>query len=477
MRLAWKQTLALLACIVVVVGAHAWSRFTGVADALSADMRRDHHSLGRGLAPAVAAVWRDGGEERALALLEQADEREGQLRVRWTEPSAAPGSARRPAAPAAALASLRLGQDAHWVDDDGAGRQYTYVAVAVPGRLGALELSESLEPQRAFSRGTLGRILLTALVLAGASSAAVLGVGWWFVGRPVRRLGGFAGAVGAGDFSQRIELDQRDELGDLARELSRMSERLQEARGRVAAAAEARAVAESQLRHADRLALLGTLAAGIAHELGTPLNVVGSTARMIRTGEIGGADVAAEAGVIEQQAERMTGIVRQVLDFARPRPPRAQRTDLVALVRGTLRLLHTFARQRGVGLRFDAPDGGVATDADGAQLQQVLSNLVVNAAQAMVDGGEVRVSAGIDPARREAWIEVRDAGPGIPRELWPRLFEPFFTTKEAGEGSGLGLSVAWGIVHEHGGRIEVGDAPGGGASITVWLPATPGEDP
>ncbi len=303
-------------------------------------------------------------------------------------------------------------------------------------------------------------------------------MGWWFVGRPVRRLTGVVRAVGAGDFSRRIELEQRDELGELAGELNAMSERLQEARARLDEETEARVAAVSQLRHADRLSLLGTLSAGIAHELGTPLNVVGSTARMIRTGEIAGDDVIEEAAIMEQQADRMTGIVRQVLDFARPRPPVASHTDLEVLVQATLRLLQGFARPRGVELLPVSSGAPVTARVDAAQLQQVLSNLIINAAQAMPHGGRVEVRVGRDAARDEAWIAVRDHGPGIPADVRPRLFEPFFTTKDVGEGTGLGLSVAWGIVHEHDGRIEVEDAEGGGALITVRLPIEgPEEEP
>ncbi len=472
MRLAWKQTLALLVCIVIIVGAHAWLRVRGVSETFASDMRRDHHALGRGLGSTIGEVWRTDGEARAVALVERANEREGQLRIRWVEPGAGPDSGRMPIAPPDTLVGLGPGLDAHWTDAEGSGRHYSYVAVRLADRMGALEISESLDEQRLLGRATFWKILLTAALLAAASTVAALGVGWWFVARPIERLIGLARNIGAGDLSGRIELTQNDELGQLAREMSAMSEGLQRTRRSLVAETEARLSAVSQLRHADRLSLIGTLAAGFAHELGTPLNVVGATARMIRTGEIPADEVAAEVDVIEQQADRMTGIVRQLLDFARPRAPVTESSDLVALVRSTVRLMQTYARPRGVELVVEEPALPVVAAVDPGQLQQVVSNIVVNAIQAMAEGGEVRIALGLDAPHSEAWIEVADQGPGIPEELRGQLFEPFFTTKEVGAGTGLGLSVAWGIVNEHGGRIDIGATPQGGAKLTVRLPQT-----
>jgi hypothetical protein len=151
MRLAWKQSAALLVCIGLVVGTHALLRVRGVTETFVADMQRDHHAIGRGLGVALADVWGGDGEARALMLVERANEREGGLRLRWTEVGAAPASRRGPLAPPQILAAATPGQDTHWIDPSGEGRLVTYVAVEVPGRRGALEISESLKAQRAFA--------------------------------------------------------------------------------------------------------------------------------------------------------------------------------------------------------------------------------------------------------------------------------------------------------------------------------------
>ena len=476
MTLAWRQSLALLVCIGIVVGAHAFFRMGAINESLSEDMHRDHEAIGRGLSVAISDAWRLDGRSRALSLVGRANQREAEVAIRWVNATAPAGSARRPAAPPEVLAAVSVERDVHWVDPEGLGRLYSYVAVPGSAAGGALEISESLERQEGFARASLGAILLTAAVLWVACTAAALAVGWWFLGRRMRQVSRVVRAVASGDLTRRVGLNQTDELGELAAELDAMTERLQEARAQLVEETEARVAAVSQLRHADRLALLGTLSAGIAHELGTPLNVVSATARMIRTGEIAGAAVPEEAGVIEQQADKMTHIVRQVLDFARPRPPAVERVDLRALVTATLRLLQSFAHQHNVSVEPLAGEAPIWGAVDPAQIEQVLSNLIINAVQATVGDDPVHVEVGEDAGEGEVWIAVRDHGPGISDEIRPRLFEPFFSTKQVGQGTGLGLSVAWGIVHEHGGRIAVDAAVGGGARFVVRLPAAPEEE-
>jgi signal transduction histidine kinase len=246
---------------------------------------------------------------------------------------------------------------------------------------------------------------------------------------------------------------------------------------------------ERQLRHADRLSTVGRLAAGIAHELGTPLMVVRGRAKRIvgRARQEGGED----ALIIVEQADRMAAIIRQLLDYARQRGAVKAPTDVAALARETMTLLKPFAAKRCVTLRIDAADATPAP-VDAGQLQQVLANLVMNGIQAMRAGGELLVAIepappGAAPQRADpsadpittggtvppgAYLRVRvvDQGVGIQPEHLAHVFDPFFTTKDVGEGTGLGLSVTQGIVAEHGGWIDVASQPGVGTTFTVHLP-------
>jgi signal transduction histidine kinase len=260
-----------------------------------------------------------------------------------------------------------------------------------------------------------------------------------------------------------------------------MCDRLAEANERAARETTARMAALEQLRHADRLATVGKLAAGIAHELGAPLQVISGRARMLCEGEVSAAEVAQNARIVIEQSDRITRIVRQLLDFARRRSAEKSRTDLCGVARRTLSLLEPLADKRGVSLSLAAGEGPVEADADAGQIQQALINLVVNGIQSMKSGGRVwvtvlreRVVPPSDvggPEALHACIEVKDEGEGMPPEVIAQLFEPFFTTKDVGEGTGLGLPVAYGIVREHEGFITVESEVGKGSRFRVYLPA------
>jgi signal transduction histidine kinase len=311
-----------------------------------------------------------------------------------------------------------------------------------------------------------------------------------FIARPIGRLTAKARRVGVGDLTGPLALRQRDELGELATEINMMCDRLADERG-------AREAATAQLRHADRLTTVGKLASGIAHELGTPLNVVGGRAKLIADREVEGQDAVDSARIVAEQAERMTKLIRQLLDFARPPALHKAPVNVTTLGARICELVATIARKGNVELVPPPPDDSLRTLADDGQLTQVLTNLVVNAIQAMppevgtdeaggvrssrrVGGGKVSMAARVvvvspppyvgGAAQRWMAIEVRDTGAGMDDSTRERIFEPFFTTKQVGEGTGLGLSVSWGIVREHGGWIDVRSRPGEGSTFTVYLP-------
>ena len=287
--------------------------------------------------------------------------------------------------------------------------------------------------------------------------------------------------VGEGDLTARNELEHiGDEIGELAVGLNDMVDNLHLAQSRLEEETSRRLAAMEQLNHAERLATVGKLASGMAHELGTPLNVVAGRAKMIATEEMSQSEVLDSAVVIQNQAERMTGIIRQLLDFARTRTLEKRCEKLGAPVDNVIHMLSPIAAQSKV--EFDVRQDGHSPDVeiDVGQIQQVLSNLIINAIHAMPQGGRITVRYGQrlatppsgqdDPATEFAFLEVVDTGVGIPMENLSRIFTPFFSTKQVGEGTGLGLSIAHGIVKEHGGWLTAESTVGEGSTFSIYLP-------
>jgi signal transduction histidine kinase len=321
-----------------------------------------------------------------------------------------------------------------------------------------------------------GLASIGAMSVAGVLVCWLVGVRW--VGRPLERLIEKTHRVGRGDFSTPLDLKGHDELSQLAAALNQMCRQLEDQQQRIRSETTERLAAMEQLRHADRLKTVGRLAAGIAHELGTPLNVVSGRAGLIASGKLSDEEIQQSARTIKAEADRITGIIRQLLDFARRRSPQRNQIDLRDVARQTTQLLEPLALKRDVTLTVEGNGQPVTAYADFAQIQQVVTNLVMNAIQAMDSGGQVWVRMGNQTRSEEpdgtpsnyAFLSVEDQGMGIAPEDLEHIFEPFFTTKHVGEGTGLGLSIAEGIIREHRGWMEVDSRPGQGSRFTVFLP-------
>ena len=230
-----------------------------------------------------------------------------------------------------------------------------------------------------------------------------------------------------------------------------------------------------QLLQAEKMAALGQTISGVAHELNNPLATILSWAE--RLSEKPGLDPSVRRGVetILSEAERAARIVRSLLTFARKRQTTRVMVDVNQVMRATLALRAYEQRVSNITV-IDALAAGLPqVFADGHQVQQVLLNLVINAEQAMISAngrGTLVVRSWHDTEQESVILEINDDGPGVPDEVQPKIFDPFFTTKEVGKGTGLGLTVAYAIVQEHGGRIRLESRPSRGASFYVELPVT-----
>ncbi len=479
MKLARKLTLAILSVMIAVLALHALERIHRDGVVLREDIRRDHRTLGRAMRAIVPDVWREDGPKRALALIEATNQQENTIFLRWVWPYGTGDMS--PALPLTGSRELARGQPAEQIAErDGKDWLFTYVPVELhDGRMGAVELRESLVAESEQMRATIVRTLLSTLVIAVLAGLLTSWLGVSFVGKPIALIMEKARRVGEGDLSGPLTFTQRDELGNLAHEMNAMCERLD-------AAQNARALALEQLRHAERLTTVGRLAAGVAHELGTPLNVVTLEAKRIAVGKAKGEAVEEAARNIETQARRMTEIISQLLEFARRKTPKLTNLELGGMAEGSVALLTSLAQRHEVSLSHVSL-GEANVSGDPGQLQQVLANLIVNAIHASPRGAEILIETGVSEAalpehvsaergsssspRHWAFMRVTDHGSGMTPDVQTRIFEPFFTTKEVGQGTGLGLSVAHGIMEEHAGFIEVESRPGEGSVFTMRLPA------
>jgi two-component system NtrC family sensor kinase len=479
MKLARKLVFGLLLGSIVVFAASAWLRVIREVELFDRDMQRDDVLVGRAIATAVRRTWQVEGEAATREFIRSFNVG-SHVQVRWVNLDGSQ-PAEKPLLEHARLAPVREGQELS-ERSDALGVQLTYVPLGLTGgnKLGALELTESLAAEAAYVRRSVWAAAITTAALIAVAGFLTSVLGALFVGRPVHQLVGKVRRIGTGDLSGPVALERHDELGELATAINQMCDALSAANEEARREAAARLAAIEQLRHADRLTTVGKLASGIAHELGTPLNVVAGRAFMIATNEVEGAEVTENARIIGEQTERMTKIIRQVLDFARPRKVEKIPADLRGLADETAGLLRPMADKRGVQLQVREIATTSVAIADLGQIRQAVTNLVVNAIHATGNGGTVSIglsdematppNADRRHAQRYLCLRVHDTGQGMDLETQARIFDPFFTTKDVGEGTGLGLSIAYGIIRDHGGWIAVDSSPGHGTTMSIYLP-------
>jgi len=478
MRLVPKLAMALLAGVFLVVAVFTAWRVRGELSTFDRDIRRDQRVIGL---TAAAAVSRAPTRTDAVRLVESVDASREAMHIRFVSLAEPAGTV---LGPLTTIPSEQRPKPGSWLQQEqrltahtpSGDYLVTYVAAPVlDDPNGAIELAQPLAPRTAYISRGVSNVLASSAAMLVVCGFIVALIGARLVGKPVSELIAAARRIGAGNFDAMLALHRKDELGELARALSSMSTELGAARRRMTDETRIRAL--EQLRHAERLVTLGHLASVLAHEIGTPLNVVAGHAKLIATGKLSG-DAARESGAtIGTQCERMTQIVRGILDYARRKPPRRIWIPAADLVRQVCDLLRGLAEQQQVRLLLEPPDVEVKLFVDPGQLQQAVINLVMNAIQASRAGSQVRLRistelrAHTDGADAHyVVLSVSDQGPGISPDSREHIFEPFFTTKTNGEGTGLGLSVARDIIREHGGGVELASSPDEGSTFRLYLP-------
>ncbi len=330
---------------------------------------------------------------------------------------------------------------------------------------------------------TANRVMLTFTILASLCVIFLLVILYFSTTRiikPLQRMVIATQEIAKGDLDHRVEIKSTDELGYLAASFNQMTEKLKAANEeliewgktlekKVLERTRELTEVQASLVQSEKLASLGKLAAGIAHEINNPLGgiLIYSHLLLEETKEASGQ--AETLKKIIKETSRCKNIVKGLLEFARPKEPEMAPTDLNEIINRALAIFERQVLFQNIKVEKDFSDLPRIV-ADGSQLQQVFANIIINAAEAMDGNGVLAIKTLLDTKANSLRIEFRDTGHGIREEDMSRLFEPFFTTKEVGKGTGLGLAISYGIIQKHNGSIEVRSKVGQGSTFTVILP-------
>jgi two-component system NtrC family sensor kinase len=339
-------------------------------------------------------------------------------------------------------------------------------------------------PERTFT-ATRNRVISSFVAIASIGFALVIALTYRIIHaltRPIRQMVEATRRVAAGRFDHPVTVDSEGEIGLLARSINGMQDSLRQMRAdleeaartledKVRARTSELARMQARMAQSERLASIGVLAAGVAHEINNPLGGILALTALTLEDLPAGDPRRENLEEVVRQTRRCGEIVKHLLEFSRQHRVSAAELDVNELLEKTLALLERQSIFLNVTVERRRDPTLPAVFADAAQLQQVFVNILINAVQAMDERGTITVTTASDAGREEVVLTFRDTGCGIPPDQLDRIFDPFFTTKESGEGTGLGLSIAYGIVSRHHGTIGVESTPGEGTTFTVRLPA------
>jgi two-component system NtrC family sensor kinase len=329
----------------------------------------------------------------------------------------------------------------------------------------------------------LGFVILAAVLVSLLVQRAVY--------RPLADLKDGAARLAEGDLEKQIPVRSGDEFGQLAESFNSMTRALRKSRSelqhwghtleaKVKEATRELQLAQAETARSEKLASVGLLAAGIAHELNNPLTGVLTFSHLVRKQMPDGSPEAEDLDLVIQETKRCATIIRRLLDFAREKTPEKKYSDLNSLVEQTTQLISQSAQIADIDIIIDLDPDLPAVWIDEDLVKQVIMNLLVNAQHAIESDGSITIRTRVHEPRQPAddekggepmvEISVTDTGCGIEEENLHKVFDPFFTTKGVGKGTGLGLSVSHGTIAAHGGTIEVDSTPGIGTEFRIYLP-------
>ena len=493
MRLTRSLGLWLAGTTAVLLSSYGWQQLRQEREDLIATARREMGLLTTAIRSGVENAMRDEKQLDITSLLERLelqdssvdifvfDEAGSLIASSWGSGGHVP-AAREFLRSVAAVDALHI--------EEGAAGLVASIPLRIVGRhAGRLVLIRPIDALHADLDAELKAALLSMIVLIGASSLVIWLVIRQQVHQPMTRIVTGIRRMSSGDLSSRLEMRGGDEIAEIAGEFNAMAAALEEARARLVLEAERREQLELDMQRANKLTAVGELAAALAHEIGSPLQVLNGRARTLAGRADLPSDARRGAEILVEQTDRVDRIVQRLLGIARRKASLLADLDVRESVQLVADLLSVEARRRGVRIDLDLSEvPRVRADAD--QVQQVVLNLLQNALRACAAGGAVKIYVAQSWFTRPSSatgqpsvaISVEDDGPGISDSVRAHIFEPFFTAWDQRSGAsdpegsgkggtGLGLSVVKSIISEHGGLVTLGTNPSGtGARFTAHFP-------
>lgn len=480
MSLSARLTLALSAAALLLFSAVGTWQLRAEEEDLQRAVERDLRYLGRSLQVSFENALRDAQQEDVQETLRELERSDPEVDVLLYDGSgallaASTGAVPRPHPPASRPRETEL----RFLPDADPIRAELIMPLQIGRGTAAatLVVVRPLDAMHADLAATRLRVVLSVAGFVALVALLTMTLARIWVGGPLARMVRHMQRVRVGDLSPSKLPARRDEVGQTLREFEMLVSDLRETRSRLESEAEARQRLEQGLREVDKLATVGQLAAGLAHEIGSPLQILEGRVAALDAKADEPAETRRIARIVLAQTERITRIVSRLSDVARRPPGRTRVFDPVPPVRLVVDLLEGEARRRGVVLALSSEDQLPPIEGDPDSVQQLTLNLVRNALQASARGGRVEVSLSRGTvsslhgrSREGVRLEVKDDGAGMDEETRARAFETFFTTRAAEGGSGLGLAVVKGIVDELGGRVELRSEPGRGTTVVADLP-------
>ena len=472
LSLRWSLVLSVIVPLLVAVGLGSYVTLQAFEREAIGQMEEDAELVARALRLPMERALEEGRSEEIEQLLESAFEEvrrvhsaqvydaHGETIISFGGLQMTPGTER--------LTDLAEEGDRAGEFEEIGGRASYFVPLTDSGgriigllqitrRVGDVQETVSTLRMRAGGFIMVAMIVVAGLVLYGHHRA---------IGQHLSRLSRSMAQVEQGDLDHRASQDGPKEVASLASSLNTMLESIVQARTEIDERRKKQLELEQRLRHAEKLAAIGQLSAGVAHELGTPLSVVDGQAQRALRKDVS-ADVEETLESIRTEVSRMEHIIRQLLDFGRRHTVEARPVGVDRIAQMAAGSCREISAAQGVTLEVAADGSPPVVEVDPTLMERAVGNLLENAIDA-TPGGHVQLSWFVTDD--EVGFAVDDDGPGIDAEDEDHLFEPFFTTKSVGEGTGLGLAVVHGIVEEHGGHVEVGTSDLGGARFRIVLP-------